>query len=155
MLLFQGELLADYHQLYLCDAALSPLPDDYTEEAIARRVMVGPCAIIIHTERNMPVPLRVELFEQRPSLDLLRFDHVVECGFMVPSGTLVIAGLTDYVEEAPRVQVPVGPLRALVTFADLGTLCENGLEGDDRYAVYLWPGDGPRDVAVLRQWSPP
>ena len=154
-LLFDGELLADYHQVYLCDAALAPLPDNYTDEAIARRVMAGPQGIIIHTERNMTVPLRVELFAQRPRLDLARFDHVAECGFAAPSGTLVIAGLTDYVAAAARVRVPAGPLRALVAFENLGTSSEDGLEGDDRYSVHLWSGSGPRDVAVLRRWSPP
>lgn len=154
-LLFDGELLADYHQVYLRDAALAPLPDDYTDEAIARRVMAGPHGIIVHTERDMTVPLRVELFAQRPLLDLARFDHVAECGFAAPSGTLVIAGLTDPVAAAARVKVPTGPLRALVTFENLGTSGEDGLGGDDRYGVRLWPGRGSRDVAVLRRWSPP
>ncbi len=58
-ILYQGELLADYFQIYLRDAAHPDLPDDYSEAAIARRLVAGPYGVILHTVRNMPVPIRV------------------------------------------------------------------------------------------------
>jgi hypothetical protein len=50
--------LADYFQIYLRDEAYPDLPDDYTDETIARGLVAGPCAVIFHTVRTMPVPWR-------------------------------------------------------------------------------------------------
>lgn len=50
--LYQGNLLADYFQIYLRDAAHPDLPTDYTDDVIARRLSVGAHAVILHTARN-------------------------------------------------------------------------------------------------------
>ncbi len=59
-ILYQGNLFADYFQIYLRDEAYPDLPDDYTEESIARHLMAGPHSVIVHTARNMTVPICVE-----------------------------------------------------------------------------------------------
>ncbi|WP_426129481.1 hypothetical protein [Pararhizobium sp. PWRC1-1] len=69
-ILYEGNLLADYFKIYLRDEAHPDLPDDYTNEVIARRLMAGPYAVILHTARNMTVPIRVEWHDKRPALDL-------------------------------------------------------------------------------------
>src|SRR5688500_5732894 len=73
--LYDGNLLADYFQIYLRDEAHPELPDDYTDEAISRRLMAGPYAVILHTARNMTVPIRVEWHDIRPVLDLNAYQH--------------------------------------------------------------------------------
>lgn len=82
--LFQSDLFADYHQFYLHDGSFPALPDDYTDEAIAKRLMAGPHGVIVHTARNMTVPVRVEWHQSRPALDVAAFQHVVEAGFACP-----------------------------------------------------------------------
>ncbi len=153
--LFESELFADYFQFYLRDEDHPELPDDYTDEIIARRLMAGPHAVVLHTARNMTVPVRVEWHAGRPAAALDDWQHVAEAGFDCPTGRLVLAGLTDYEATAPRLEVTAGPLGARVNLSGLDTLSENGLEGDDRYLVQLWPGPEPDGVRVLKAWPWP
>jgi hypothetical protein len=148
--LYDGNLPADYFQIYLRDDAHPDLPDDYTDEALSRRLMAGPNAVILHTVRNMTVPIRVEWHDQRPGPALDAFQHVVETRFDCPSGRLVLAGLTDYDLTAPRLSVKAGRLGMRANFSGLDTLSEDGLEGDDRYVVQLWPGGEREGVRVLK-----
>jgi hypothetical protein len=151
-ILYQGDPFADYFQIYLCDEDHPDLPDDYTDEAIGRRLMAGPHAIIIHTARNMTVPVCVEWHHRRPAPDIDTYQHVVEAGFHCASGRLVLAGLTDNEQSSPRLAVTAGPLGMRVNFSGLDTLSDDGLEGDDRYLVQLWPGSEPEGVRVLKAW---
>ncbi|WP_338665817.1 hypothetical protein VQH23_11685 [Pararoseomonas sp. SCSIO 73927] len=150
--LYQGSLLADYFQVYLRDEAHPDLPDDYTDEAIAHRLLAGPHAVILHTARNMTVPIRVEWHGGRPTVDHDAYQHIVEARFDCPSGQLVLAGLTDYGPSAPRFPVRAGPLGVRAGFSGLDTLSADGLEGSDRYVVQLWPGPEPDGVRVLKSW---
>lgn len=150
--LYQGNLFADYFQISLRDEANPDLPDDYTDQAIACRLVAGPHAVILHTERNMTVPIRVEWHDQRPTPDLDAYQHVVEARFDCPSGQLVLAGLTDYDPAASRLSARVGPLGVRASLSGLDTLSEDGLEGEDEYVIQLWPGTEPEGVRVLKAW---
>ncbi|MBU8538770.1 hypothetical protein [Falsiroseomonas tokyonensis] len=156
--LFEGSLLADYHQFLLCDAVAWPDAPVFWPEAVLRaRLNLAPGMLVVSTVRNMRVPVRVLLHPARPALDLAAFDHVAEAPLHAPSGRIAILGLTDAQDSAATAAVPQLPLRALVTFAGLGTLSADGLEGADRYTVHLFPGT-ETGVTVLRQWeeaSPP
>jgi hypothetical protein len=151
---FEGELFADYFQIYLRDIGDPVLPDDYSDETIAIRIMAAEHSIIVHTERNMTVPVRVEWHEERPAIDLDAFQHVTEAGLVAPSGDILIAGLTDDESRAARFPVPAGPIGAILTCTGLDTLDESELEGDDSYVLHLWPGVVP-EVRVLRGWRSP
>lgn len=151
--LYQGEVLADYFQIYLRDEGHPELPDDYTDEILARRLMANRHAVVMHTVRNMTVPVQVIGYDQRPAPDLARYQHVVEAGISCPSGQLVLAGLTDYAPSAARLAVPPGPLGIRVNMSGLDTLSDDGLDGDDRYFIQLWQGAEPEGVRVLQAWS--
>ena len=77
-----------------------------------------------------------------------------EAGFTAPSGTVVLGGLTDQLDTAPHLPIISGSVGVIATFSGLDTLSEDELEGDDRYAVHVWPGavDG---VRVLRDYRAP
>lgn len=151
--LYQGNLFADYFQIYLRDTAHPALPDDYGHEAIARRLVAGPHAVILHTARNMNVPVRIEWHDQRPLPDLDAYQHVVEARFDCPSGQLVVAGLTDYDPTAQRLSVKAGWQGVRASLSGLDTLSDDGLEGDDRYLMQLWPGSEAEGVRVLKAWT--
>jgi hypothetical protein len=148
--LYQGNIFADYFQIYISDEDHPKLPDDYTNENIARYLMVGPHGVILHTVRNMSVPVSVECCDQRPEPELEAFQHVAEAGFLCPIGQLVLAGLTDDERAAPRLFVKAGPLGVRANLAGLDTLDETGLKGDDHYLLQLWPGVEPEGVRVLK-----
>jgi inactivated superfamily I helicase len=124
---FQGDVFADYHQFYLNDANV----------------------LVVFTARNFDVPVRVELHETEPSLRLDQADHVVVADLR-STGTIVIAGCTDYWPDAARFSVPPGQLRVAIVFTGLDTISRNGLEGDDRYTLHLWPGKAA-GIQVLKQ----
>ncbi|MGD9919777.1 MAG: hypothetical protein AB7U46_17360 [Paenirhodobacter sp.] len=149
-ILFEGELFADYHQIYLRDEACPDLPDAYTEEDLGNRLMVSPTAAVIFTARAMEVPLRVEWSDVRPAVEVGSYQHVVEAGLQCTSGQLVLAGLTDFDGTAPRLQVRSGSLGLRVSFAGLDALSEDELDGDDRYLLQLWPETELRRMSVLK-----
>ncbi|MGO1079726.1 hypothetical protein [Inquilinus sp. CA228] len=150
--LFDGELFADYHQFYLSDAAGgAELPTDWTDEALRRRILCAVGVLVVSTARNMTVPVRIELHHEQPQIAAEIADHIV-VGDLHTSGEIVIAGCTDYLPDAARRSVPKGDLRAMVVFTGLGTINEDGVDGEDRYVVHLWPGESD-GIAVLRQWD--
>jgi hypothetical protein len=152
VLLYEGKLFADYFQLYLRCAETDDLPELWDDAIVARRLNQGPGSLVLSTARNMTVPLRVLLHPARPAIDPAGFDHLVEAALDAPSGNLVIAGLME--EPIGGHAVPPGRLGALVGFQGLGTLSEDGLDGDDRYEVHLWPDAAAAGaVTVHRQWQ--
>jgi hypothetical protein len=56
----------------------------------------------------------------------------------IDTGRLVIAGCTDYFPDAARIEVEPGTYNALIGYKGLGTLSEDGLDGDDSYHIFLW-----------------
>ena len=149
--IFDGSLLADYHQFYLADD-IAKLPEtEYTAADLRARIVTSEQALVAFTVRNMDVQVRVELHGEEPRIDHEEADHVVMGSFRT-SGRIVIAGLSDWVPDAARASVPPGTLCAMVIFTGLDTLSEDGLDGDDRYVVHLWPGEGI-GITVLRQWE--
>ncbi|MGL4323750.1 MAG: hypothetical protein ACRCTD_06865 [Beijerinckiaceae bacterium] len=152
---YSFQLFADYHQVVIIDGLDRALPDDVTAEDVARRLRVGPGVIVVHTARNMFVPLTLEIAAQAPDADdLARWDHVTECDLDVRSGFLVVAGLLDLFEKSPRIAAANGSYRARMYHAGLGTLSPDGLDGDDTYLVKLWPG-APAGVHILKQYPAP
>jgi hypothetical protein len=148
--IFDGSLFADYHQFYLADD-YARLRETYTAEDMRARIVTSERGLVVFTVRNMDVQVRVELHGEEPRIEREEADHVVMGSFHT-SGRIVIAGLMDWVPDAARASVPPGTLRAMVVFTGLDTLSEDGLDGDDRYVVHLWPGESI-GVTVLRQWE--
>lgn len=152
--LFDGPLMAEYHQFYVSDAAsLTTLPTQWTEQDVERRILAGEHGVIISTARNMPVAVRVELHAHQPALDPARVDHAVTASFR-STGSITIAGLLDYAPAAATASVPPGTLCAMAVSTGLGTISMDGLEGQDRYTVHLWPCT-PRGVTVQQQRTEP
>ncbi|SEL81534.1 hypothetical protein [Rhodococcus maanshanensis] len=148
------ELFADYFQFYLQDEATDgDLSDAWTDEAVARMLAVGDGAVGVGTARNMDVPVTVELLDAEPALDLADWDHATECSLQVRGDKLVIAGCTDYLPDAARIPIAPGSYRVRVYYGGLDTLSEDGLEGDDRYHLRLWPA-APIAPQVLKQRAP-
>lgn len=131
-------IFADYHQFYLRDAGKgSHALVDYTEEECYRRVAAAPFVVAIQPDRNLTVPVEVELLDHRPDDDFVAWDHVAEASLDLPSGRLEIqecmGDLIDLWLVAP------GQYRVRAYFGGLDTIDTLGIDGDDHYRVVLWP----------------
>ena len=133
------ELFADYFQFYLQDESANGNLESWSEEAVARFLAIPPGSIGVGTVRNMNVPVSVEVLDVEPEPDFTSWYHVTECSLDVPTGRIVLAGCTDYFPDAARIEVPPAVYRARIPYGALDTVSANGLDGDDRYRVQLWP----------------
>ena len=148
---FEYTLFADYFQFYLQDEnAEGDLSDSWTPEAVDRFLAVAPGTIGVGTVRNMNVPVVVEVIDRQPDADLSAWDHVNECTLELPSGRVVIAGCTDYLPDAARIDLTPGSYRARVYYGSMSSLSEDGLHGRDHYKVVLWRA-APGPVQILKQ----
>ena len=130
-------IFADYHQFFLWDHRVSPdAPTDYTEEDTTRRIKAAPFVVVIQPERNMDVPVEIEVTNAPPDLDLDAWDHVAEASLDVPSGRLELHECTGgSIDVLP---VSAGTYRVRAYYGGLGTLSEDGLDGVDHYRIVLW-----------------
>ena len=133
-------IFADYFQFYIQDETAN---DDFgslwTEEAVERLLAVADHSLGIGTARNMTVPVAVSLHDTGPEADFAEWDLVNEGSFTVRSGRIAILGCTDFLADAPRLELAPGPYRVRVSYSGLDSLSEDGLEGDDFYRIQLWP----------------
>jgi hypothetical protein len=149
-------LFADYHQFYIQDEAVKgDLSTAWTSDAMADYVALAPGTVGVGTIRNTTVPVVVEVFDAPPPLSLAEWDHVVECDLANGSGQLVVAGCTDYFPTALRIPATAGNLRVRALFRGLGTLSDDGFEGDDRYHLQIWPAPPAGKHVLKRDSTPP
>jgi hypothetical protein len=144
------EVFADYHQFYIGDTGVGPMaPTDYTDEDVRCRVKVAPNVVVIQPERNMTVPVEIELRDADAGFDEAEWDHVAECSIDLRTGRLQVHECTG----GPLLDLNVAPgsYRVRAVFAGLGTLSDDGLDGEDRYRVVLWPSP-MAPLQVVKQW---
>ncbi len=147
----QFTLFADYFQFYLQDeSAYGDLSDAWSEEAVARLLAVAPGVVGIGTARNMDVPVSIEVLEHPGAVDFEEWEHVVECSLVVESGRIVVAGCTDYFPEASRIHVKPATYRVRACFSGLSQVSDDGLSGEDKYRILLWPAP-PTEPTILKQ----
>jgi hypothetical protein len=135
-------LLADYHQIHLSDVDhTTDFGLLWNDRSALDMLAVGADAIAIGTMRNMDTTLVIELHPFAPDPDFYRWDRVVECSISVPSRGMRVMGCTDYAPDAPVFDIPWERIVLRVSYGDLDRISEDGLDGDDRYRVQIWPGE--------------
>lgn len=91
MILFKKayEIFADYHQFYLMDGELKPYaPEVYTEDDVRRRIKIAEHIVVIQPERNMTVPVELEVHDSCPGISSVEWQHIAEASLNLPSGRL-------------------------------------------------------------------
>lgn len=145
------EICADYHQFYLADAEKFEFaPEDYTDEDVKRRIKNGRYVVVVQPERNMTVPVELEILMSPPNDDFSGWQHVAEASLDLPSGKLRIEECTGDVKD--EITLDPNSYRVRVYYAGLDTLSFDGLDGDDHYRIVIWPAP-VSDVKVLKQYS--
>lgn len=146
------DLFADYRQIMVMDDLSLLANEIVTQDDVERRLAIAPEGAIIHTARNTTVPVTVRIAPCAPGEPDADCDHVTECSIDVTTGRLVVMGLMDYADAATRIALAPGPYRMRACHRGLRTLSRNGLEGDDRYELTLWPAPMAA-LAVLKQFD--
>ncbi|MFC5461405.1 hypothetical protein [Massilia niabensis] len=149
-------LFADYYQFYLQDEdAEGNLSEAWSDDAVDRLLAVAPGTIGVGTVRNTAVPVTIGVVDCKPMMEADSFDHIVECSVTFGSGKIVVAGWADDLEEAARFHLAPGTYRVRVNYAGLNTVWPDGLEGNDRYYIQLWPAvEGPVTILKNRAINP-
>jgi hypothetical protein len=145
------DVFADYHQFYIQDGGIFPdAPVDWTDEDVASRAKVEDNIVVVCPVRNMDVPVTIEVADNEPSFALADYDHVVRCSLALPTGCLQVHECTG--GELLRLAIREGTYSVVVLYSGLDTLSEDGLDGEDRYHVILWPGQ-PSPLVVLKAFT--
>ena len=147
----QYEIFADYRQFYVWDHRDNRgAPTEFTDEDVLCRIKAAPFVIVVQPERELDVPVTVEVRnDPPPNPEFDEWDHVAEASLDVPSGKLEIhestGGSVDILAVTP------GSYRLRACFGGLDTLSDDGLDGDDCYRLVLWPAPFA-PVEVLKQY---
>jgi len=145
------KVFADYFQFYLWDEGVAPdAPTDWTDADNARRLKVAPNVVVVCPIRNMTVPVEVEVHESEPPFEADKWDHIAESSLDLPSGRLQVHECCGKAVMSCRVRP--GTYRVRVFYGELGSLSEDGLDGNDHYRVVLWPAPHA-ELRVLKEWS--
>jgi len=136
---FEFELFADYFQFYIQDdnESLGDLSDSWTEEATTNLIAVSDGVIGIGTARNMDVPVTIEITDKPVVLLESNYDKINVTSIQCNTGKLVVAGCTDYFQDASRIDIAPGNYEAQVGYKCLNDLSDDGLDGNDSYHVFL------------------
>lgn len=150
--MLETTIFADYHQVVLLDqASRTDLSQAWDAQAYARRVVAAGDAVAISTARNTDVPVAVEVRAACSDVDVSEYDHAVECDLLLPSGVLLVAGVSDYLPNAVRLPVVPGRYRVLALSRGLREVRDDGLDGSDAYTVILCPSPVAGPVVVRKQ----
>lgn len=143
-------VFADYHQFYLWDKEISPdAPTDYTDADVEKRIKAAPNVVAIQPERNMSVPVELEIAPCEPAPEFQPWDHIAEASLELPSGQLEIHECTG--GPIDQISLQPGTYRIRAYYGGLNEISEDGLEGNDHYKLVIWPAPSA-SVLVLKQF---
>jgi len=146
------EIFADYHMIFVQDNAMKDEYNDvdWSDEDLRDMLYIINSGFIIGTARSMTVPLTVNIHESEPVINQLEWDQIVACSIDLPSGVLSISGTSDYIEDHKKITLKPGAYNAVICYTGLGTISDDGLEGDDSYFLNIWPSDRPQPRKVIK-----
>ena len=123
-------------------------PDDYSEEDVSRRIKTGPYVVVVQPERNMNLPVEIEIHDSEPPYDPGAWDHIAEASLDVPTGQLQVHECTG--GPVAEFQVEKGCYRIRSFHGGFATIAAVGTDGADFYRLVLWPAP-PKEIAILKQ----
>lgn len=142
-------VFADYHQFYLWDKAVSPeAPEDFTDADVDNRIKVAPNVFVVQPERNVEVPVTIEVHAKEPGYDSEKWDHIAEASLHLPSGQLEVHECTG--GPVALLHLEPGWYRVRSFHGGFNTIDHNTYEGNDHYLVVLWPAPCS-ELRVIKQ----
>ncbi|MFJ8932114.1 SMI1/KNR4 family protein [Streptomyces sp. NPDC102364] len=151
-------VFADYSTLLIQDddANLGEPEPTWFDALVENWINTAPGVVGIGAARPFDVPVTVDVRRTPPvdDTELQQADHVTQAGLALPSGRLLIS-MQDTRDKIPRIPLAPGNYAVRIYSHGLNTLSEDGLEGEDRYHVVLWPTDEDHPAQVLKRYPEP
>lgn len=144
------EVSVDYRQFYVWDVACGRrAPEEYSDSDVKNMVKVAVGLVVVQPARNGTVPVNLAVQDLDPGFEHGEWDHVVETGLEASTGKMEVHECMG----GPVVSFDVRPgaYRVRVLFSGIGTLSSDGMRGDDRYEIVLWPGNAT-GLSVVKWW---
>lgn len=153
------EVFADYSTLLIQDddARLGEPEPAWFETLVEDWINTAPGIVGIGAARPFDVPVAVDVRRTPPTdddVELQQADHVTQASLALPSGRLLIS-MQDFDDELPRIALTPGTYAVRAYSNGLHTISEDGLDGEDRYHVVLWPTDEDHPAQVLKRYPEP
>jgi hypothetical protein len=153
---------SDYGQIYIYDPRTQADVDWSEDDNPFERAMAdahdsrrfvgyahGLVDVSTPSQYNWKAPMRVEVSDAAPPLDVDVWDHVAEVPLPVPSGTLVFEASGGGIPI--ETQIPPGTYRA--RFSGRGYVAGAGeIEGHESYRLELWPAEESAPV-LIKYWD--
>lgn len=146
----ETEVYASHHQFYVVDAHAEPTADLWDGTALERHLGVAEGIVAVGTIGYCHVPVRIEVWDEEPPLDLEAWSHVVDATLAVRSGRVALAGVEGVAELEP---LDVEPRTYGIRSAAGGLDDADELDGGDHYRIQLWPASAA-EPEVLKWWAP-
>ncbi|WP_372342337.1 hypothetical protein [Streptomyces sp. KL109B] len=151
-------VLADYSTLLIQDddARLGEPEPSWFTALVADWINTAPGVVGSGAARPFDVPVTVDVRRTPPADDaeIQQADHVTQAGLALPSGRLLIS-MQDTDDRLPRIPLTPGNYAVRIYSHGLDTISEDGLDGEDRYHVVLWPTDEDHPAQVLKRYPDP
>ena len=107
----------------------------------------------IGTVRDLTVPVGIDILDHPlANNDERAWDQIIECSITVPSGRLVVTGVTDYFPDAKRIPLEPGKYRVRILYGKLDSVSSDGLDGEDNYKLQIWKSDADDGIEFIKRW---
>jgi hypothetical protein len=133
----------DHGQFIACDPEAKLDIDSYSERAMRQGLAMwgrNGGVTIFTASHWTDTDVTVSLSPGRPTIKDAQWDHIVEGGLVVTSGSLHLYGPEDTGTNEASIAVAPRTYSLIVCGRDFDSTNEYGDEGDDCYALLLWPG---------------
>lgn len=144
-----------YNQFYVQDKLSTGRTDSasfWTAEAYHDRLAMEEGIVGIGTECYGPIKGELEILQvANNEMDISQYDHIVEGGIFLESGTLQLLSCPNP-DVALEIELTPGFYRIRVYSAGLATV--NGEEGDDYYKIEIWAAQN-MERKVLKAYDNP
>lgn len=140
MVTAEFNVFADFNQFVVCGegADWGDLYEKWTDSTIEEMIVCNTNYIAVGTARAYYVPVTIRIAKVPFQTDLTA-QRVHECRMVVNADRVEITGVTDNGLSGGYVDISRGEYQVRVSYYDLNTVDESGLQGQDRYTVELWP----------------
>lgn len=138
-------VFADYGQFYLLDSEVLPeYPELVEDQHLEDRFQLADGLIAVYPTETQQVEVEIETVDSEPVIDPETWQHIIQCSVETPSGSLVLAGCSDFLPDCPRVPAFKGQCGVIILGKNLGQ------SSGESYRFYIWPTNAPITKIIKR-----